>query len=44
MTSIPTPEPYWEDELPSFLEMVKDRYDFKGFINEKNTAWITYRN
>ena len=25
MTSIPIPEPYWEDELPSFLEMVKDR-------------------
>jgi len=26
------------------LDMVKDRYDFNGFINEKNTAWITYRN
>ena len=24
MTSIPIPEPYWEDELPPFLEIVKD--------------------
>ena len=50
MTSIPTPEPYWEDELPSFLEMVKDelideaygRKVAKSFLNDlwKFYMWV----
>jgi hypothetical protein len=50
MTSIPIPEPYWEDELPSFLEMVKDelideaygRKVAKSFLNDlwKFYMWV----
>jgi len=47
MTSIPTPEPYWEDELPSFLEMVKDRlideaYGRKVAKSFLNDLWKFY--
>ena len=31
MTTIPIPEPYWEDELPSFLEIVKDELIDKAY-------------
>ena len=50
MTSIPIPEPYWEDELPSFLEIVKDelideaygRKVAKSFLNDlwKFYMWV----
>jgi len=50
MTSIPIPEPYWEDELPSFLEIVKDelideaygRKVAKFFLNDlwKFYMWV----
>ena len=52
MTSIPIPEPYWEDELPSFLEIVKDelideaygRKVAKFFLNDlwKFYMWVQY--
>ena len=52
MTTIPIPEPYWEDELPSFLEMVKDelideaygRKVAKSFLNDlwKFYMWVEY--
>ena len=31
MTTIPIPEPYWENELPSFLEIVKDELIDKAY-------------
>ena len=50
MTTIPIPEPYWEDELPSFLEIVKDelideaygRKVAKSFLNDlwKFYMWV----
>ena len=50
MTSIPIPEPYWEDELPPFLEIVKDelidkaygRKVAKSFLNDlwKFYMWV----
>ena len=50
MTSIPIPEPYWEDELPPFLEIVKDelideaygRKVAKFFLNDlwKFYMWV----
>ena len=52
MTSIPIPEPYWEDELPPFLEIVKDelideaygRKVAKFFLNDlwKFYMWVQY--
>jgi hypothetical protein len=50
MTTIPIPEPYWENELPSFLEIVKDelidkayrRKIAKSFLNDlwKFYMWV----
>ena len=50
MTTIRIPEPYWEDELPSFLEIVKDelideaygRKVAKSFLNDlwKFYMWV----
>ena len=50
MTTIPIPEPYWENELPSFLEIVKDelideaygRKVAKSFLNDlwKFYMWV----
>ena len=52
MTTIPIPEPYWENELPSFLEIVKDelideaygRKVAKSFLNDlwKFYMWVEY--
>ena len=52
MTTIPIPEPYWENELPSFLEIVKDelidkaygRKVAKFFLNDlwKFYMWVEY--